>query len=176
MQPSTVALVVLGVAGAGAGVYFLTRKKPAPAAAASVIDAGVAAPAPETGLRGVQDQISKALGLPVPASKIGDAATGAPLALKVAVLPIGATAVVQSVINDPKKAVAAVGSFLGFGGKSIGQLSDAELWKNAAFYAQRGVGGDPTKWTPAQRHDKAKEIGRYPVPNAYAQELLKRYP
>jgi hypothetical protein len=119
---STVAIVVVGVAAAGAGAYLLLRRKPGPAIPTG--DTHSTSPS-KGGLRDIEDKIGNALGLPpgVSASKIGDLANAAPTWLKVGVLPIGATAVAQTVINDPKRTAIKVGSAFKSAGKATAKAA-----------------------------------------------------
>lgn len=99
MKPSTVVLVVLGVAGAGAAAYFLVRRqKSVPPAAPTQSAPGVFSTA-EAVASGVTH---------IPLGAIGHAAQSAPLWLKVGVLPIGATALAQQAISHPVQTVKTV--------------------------------------------------------------------
>jgi phosphoribosylcarboxyaminoimidazole (NCAIR) mutase len=116
---------IIALAAVGLGGLWLFTRRPASAGPAVT---GATPPSPwQQVVGGIESAVQKYTGVPVAA--VGNAAAGAPTWLKVAVLPVGATAVAQKVITHPvdtaktvyndtvgagKKAISAVGSIFGF--------------------------------------------------------------
>jgi hypothetical protein len=98
VKASTVALIALGVAGAGAGAFFLLRRRSAIANGGAAM-AVAAAPAHPNALQSAESFAGKSLGVPL--NTIGTAAQKSPTWLKVAALPVGVTSVAQSFISHP---------------------------------------------------------------------------
>jgi hypothetical protein len=113
MKASTVALVVLGVAGAGAAAYFIIRRHQQTVPAPAPVRPGTATFGQE--LEGI---VAARTGVPIAA--IGGAATRAPTWLKVGVLPIAATAAAQKFITHPVDTVKSVGSTVKNAASSVG--------------------------------------------------------
>ena len=135
MKASTVALVLLGVAGAGAGIYFIVRRQNAtPAVSTSTpVLAKIAAPAPASpnALQIAEQAASKKLGVPL--AQLGAAAQKAPTWLKVAVFPVGVTAAAQAVINHPTQTVKNV---------ATAAVSDTKKVVGAVVNVAGSIGGD----------------------------------
>lgn len=106
MTGSTAALLGLGVAGAAGGYYWFVLRPRQLAAAAAALPAPPTHPTPSsksttwsTAVISAEGAIQAKTGIPVAA--IGAAAQKAPLALKVAALPVAATAAAQSLVTHP---------------------------------------------------------------------------
>lgn len=120
MKPSTVALVVLGVAGAGAALYFLVLRKGTPAASAT-------RPRPAASAGGVQGVLSRggnvfnaldrlqgagiaaviSSKIPIPAGLRAPVVSGATAFVKYAT-PIGVTGLAVNAVAHPVDSVKAV--------------------------------------------------------------------
>lgn len=75
----------------------------------------------------------------VPLATVGHLATASPTWLKLAVFPVGVTAVAQDVINNPKAALKSVGGFASTAGKDTAKVTVKTV--KAAGAAAGKVGG-----------------------------------
>ncbi len=114
METGTV--LILGAVALG-GVYLLTRPPAVPAIAAPNTAGNSGWSATVTS---VENAIQGRTGVPV--ASIGSAAQRAPTWLKVAVLPVGATAVAQSLITHPVDTVKSAASTVAKAGSAVGHV------------------------------------------------------